>query len=225
MANRVAIVRRPLVSQLAIGAAVMAVCAACNTRETGETMDPKQKAAIEATLRAFENRQRYSTLTIDILKKIPDASLDQALLDFVDCKLSKTRVAEREAFRALSPGFRATYSTWKVEAEVNNGGFNQFFWNSSAEYAAEAVAGFELMGAAQYARLMQRAISIHDAERSKMQALKARGTAEAFVESYKLTQLNELDDEFHKLGGNLSQMRINFVRSRPEMFVDVCEAG
>jgi hypothetical protein len=197
---------------------------ACTPKKRPEALAPEPKADVEANIAAFENRKRYPVLTVAILKQIPDADLEQALTDFVDCKLEKSGDREREVFSALSPGFRAVFSTSVLEGEVDNGGFNQFFWNSSGAYAADAVAGLELLGATAHARLMRRAISIRDADRARTQTFKSRGTIEAFSESYKNNRLNDLDREFYKLA-NLSQARIKFVRARPELFVGTCGTG
>ena len=213
------------VEWLAILGVAAVLSPACKAKKGAEALDPKLKADLEASMTAFENRKRYQTLTTDTLKGIADADLEQVLIDFVYCKVEKSGKPEREVFNGLSPGLRAVFSTWTLEAEVNNGGFNQFFWNSSGEYAADAVAGFDLIGAPAYARLMRRAITIRDADRAKTEAFKQRGTLEAFSESYKGNRLSELDHEFYKLGDSLSAARIKFVRSRPAMFIGVCGAG
>jgi len=211
--------------RLAMLVVAVGVCATCKPKKTAEAVNPKVQADIEASMKAFENRKRYQTLTADTLKAIADDDLEMALIDFVNCKVEKSGKPERDVFNGLSPGFRAVFSTWILEGEVNNGGFNQFFWNSSGEYAADAAAGFDLIGAPAHARLMRRAIVIRDADRAKTQAFKNRGTLEAFSESYRNNRLSKLDDEFYKQGDSLSAARIKFVRAHPGMFVGVCGAG
>jgi len=202
----------------------LGLCATCKPKKTAEAVNPKVQADIEASMKAFENRKRYQTLTADTLKAIADDDLEMALIDFVNCKVEKSGKPERDVFNGLSPGFRAVFATWILEGEVNNGGFNQFFWNSSGDYAADAVAGYDLIGVPAYARLMRRAIAIRDADRARTQSFKDRGTLEAFSESYQNNRLSKLDDEFYKLG-DLSAARIKFVRAHPGMFVGVCGAG
>jgi len=206
----------------------------CKTKQAVETAERKPEPSaeakterkldpeIEASMKAFDNRKRYPALTPEILKGIPDDDLEQALIDFVDCKIEANSEREREVFAALSPGFRAVYATWILESEVNNGGFNQFFWNSSGEYAGAAAAGFDLLGTKDYARLMRRAIAIRDRERARMRRFEARNTIDAFSESYKGNPLNALDEQFYKLGTDLSAARIKFVRAKPQMFVGRC---
>lgn len=210
------------IQSLVICALVASLCAGCKAKKAPAVTRAKWEVDLEASMKAFENRKRYPALALDTIKGIPDAKLEQAVIDFIDCKFEKSKKPERQVLGELSTGFRAVYSTWILEGEVNNGGFNQFFWNSSGDYAAEAQAGFDLMGATAYAGLLRRATAIRDADRRKTQVFKDRGTIEAFSESYENNRLNDLDLEFYKLGDNLSAIRIKFIRAHPEMFVGVC---
>ncbi len=45
-----------------------------------------------------------------------------------------------------------------MEREVNNGGFNQFFYNSSNEYAGELVAALQEIGLPEIAAIAERAV-------------------------------------------------------------------
>ena len=44
---------------------------------------------------------------------------------------SRPAEAQVAFVRSLSPGMRMMWGVFMVDSEVNNGGFNQFFWNSS----------------------------------------------------------------------------------------------
>src|SRR5260370_16965113 len=48
---------------------------------------------------------------------------------------------------------------WAVESEVNNGGFSQYFLNSSAESAPFVVEALRIIGAADTAAICERAIA------------------------------------------------------------------
>ena len=146
-------------------------------------------------------------------------------MDLIDCRVQRSGKTEREVLNTLPDGFRAVYATWWVEAEVNNGGFNQYFWNSAGAFAHDAVDGFDLIGAPALARLTERAIAIRAKDEARMAAFEQRDTIEAFSESYEGNPLNELDDEFYKLEHDLSQTRQRFIRKNPELFRGRCEAG
>jgi hypothetical protein len=60
-----------------------------------------------------------------------------------------------EAAPDLPPGVRAVYATWEVEAQVGNGGFDQYFENTDGALADEAVLAFRLFGASGLADLVE----------------------------------------------------------------------
>jgi hypothetical protein len=200
------------VSRLALFCATIAVASASTAKQKRPS-----DAEIDASIAAFNKRKIYTRLTPAIIARLPDSELEQAIVDFVEHKIG-ARGDEVSIVRRLPAGIRALYSTWWVEAEVNNGGFNQYFWNSSGRLADDAAAGFKLFGTAKLAKLMERAIAIHHADESRMASFKNRGTIEAFSESYKSNPLKELDGEFYTLAKNLSSIRIRFIRAHPELF-------
>ena len=55
---------------------------ACKGTKPPESGDPRWKAELDASMRAFENRKRYRALTVEILQDIPDRALEQAVVDF-----------------------------------------------------------------------------------------------------------------------------------------------
>jgi hypothetical protein len=197
----------------------------CKSSQAPKAEEPAWKSQVEASIRAFENRKRYAELTPAILETIPDSDVEQAIMDLIDCRVERTGRTEREVLKTLPAGFRALYATWWVEAEVNNGGFNQYFWNPAGEFAAEAVEGFDLIGAPALARLTERAIAIRAKDEARMEQFKARDSIKAFSESYEGNPLNELDDEFYKLEENFSQTRVRFIRKNPELFRGQCDRG
>jgi Domain of unknown function (DUF4375) len=177
-------------------------------------MDPEIEKAIEE----FENRTIYRKLNPEILASIPDDKLEQAILDYVWTKVGNNYEAERAIVSSLSLGFMVVHATWGVEAEVNNGGFNQYFWNSAGQFADEAVEGYRAIGAAKHAELVAQAIALERTERDRMAEFKSRGTLEAFSESYESNPLNELDTQFYELDEDPRALRIEFIRSHPDLF-------
>lgn len=171
------------------------------------------------SLEAFDNRTIYKQLSPEVIAQIPDDQLEQAIIDYVGTKIGDDYQRQREIVSKLAPGIRALYVTWWVEAEVNNGGFNQYYWNSAGEFADDAPAAFEFFGANDHAALMREANRLHSAEAAVIAKYKARNTIEAFSESYKQSKLNSLDDRFYALTENLSSLRISRIRAAPTDFV------
>jgi hypothetical protein len=132
----------------------------------------------------FEHRKRYATLTPQVLATVPDDQLELAILDWIDSKIAGDYQHAHAIVARLSPGMRMLYATWWLESEVDNGGFNEFFWNSSGQFAQDALDGFKLLHADELAnltgaatrRLRARASgAVHD-------ALTATGEGDSVVE-------------------------------------------
>ncbi len=168
----------------------------------------------------MKNRSSYFQLTPEILAEIPDEKLVQAIIDYIYTQVDEQYDREFEIVSALSEGFRSIHATWWVEAEVNNGGFNQYFWNSAGQFAQVAVVGFGLIGAVEHARLMECAISMYEEDKERLQEFQRRGTLEAFSESYEDNRLKELDDEFYALNEDLHALRVRFIRANTALFVE-----
>ena len=58
----------------------------------------------------------------------------------------------------LTESQKQFYLNQNLEREVNNGGFNQYFWNSSGDFAHETIASLNLIGASHTAKILQQAI-------------------------------------------------------------------
>jgi hypothetical protein len=79
---------------------------------------------------------------------------------------------------------RKLAAAYAAQAEVNNGGFEQYFSNDSGDEAALALQGLREIGSVQGARLMQRAMNVFPggrppADRAARQALVQRVRARA----------------------------------------------
>jgi hypothetical protein len=178
-----------------------------------------EKEAIDASRDAFMNRKIHSELTPEILVTIPDDEVEQAIIDYIWEEWKKHGWRREDLSQELSPGLNAILLTWEVEAEVNNGGFNQYYFNSTGPFAEDAVKAFEFFSASQHAQLMREAIKVRAAEEAEMQKFKDENTLEAFSESYKATKLGDLDERFYDLKENLSELRIAKIRARPDLFM------
>jgi Domain of unknown function (DUF4375) len=66
----------------------------------------------------------------------------------------------KKEFDAVAPEVQAAYCIHRLEAEVNNGGFHQFFLNSSGEYVRETLQALAAIGAVATHALLERAVAI-----------------------------------------------------------------
>ncbi len=176
---------------------------------------------ISQTLDDFMKRPIHKELTIDIIDSTKDDDLIQTVFDNLAEKIGDNYEKEYKIITGLSKERQAIYTIWLVDAEVNNGGFNQFYFNSSGQFAELATGGFKLIGAVKFAELMQKANTIFIKGNKKITE-KQDGSLEGFSESYEDNPLNELDSEFYDLYQNedLNKLQVNFIRNNKDKFID-----
>ena len=184
----------------------------CSSKPDSKAMEEK----IAASMEALKNPRIYEKLDSATLREIPNTDLELAVFDYAASKLDGKN--DRQILMGLSPGVRALYLTWVVEAEVNNGGFNQYYFNTEGAFAPDAVDAFEFFGATQLAALMREANAVREAEEKAMAKFKDAKTLEAFLESYEETKLGPLDDRFIELSEKLTELRVARIRQTPELF-------
>ncbi len=133
-------------------------------------------------------------LTYDMISAVPDDEVEFHIVQRVSEAMGAGYEPGR--VRQLPAGVRMVYSTWELEADVNNGGFDQYFANTDGALIDEAITGFRLIGANRTAALVERARS-------------ARGDRAA---------LDALDGEFYELGEPVQDLRTRYIRGHPEAF-------
>jgi hypothetical protein len=200
----------------------------CKGQAGKEKAVSSNDSANEQILKSFEdykNRPIHSVLTMEILDSVSDDNLEQTIIDNLYAKLKADTSYEKQydIIKSLSAGRQAVFATWGLEGEVNNGGFNQYFYNfaSSGQYAEEARDGFKLIGANKLADLTQRAIDMVMKNAKHLSKFKD-GTLESFSKSYEDNPLNDFDDEFYELDKteNISQLRIKYIKAHKDQFID-----
>jgi hypothetical protein len=63
-------------------------------------------------------------------------------------------------FASANPSAALLYAAHFAQSEICNGGFDQFFWNSTGVLASEAIAGFQAIGMSKTAALVQNAVDL-----------------------------------------------------------------
>jgi len=169
----------------------------------------------------FEHRPdaRFRELTPDVLASLSADDVGSAIVQHVELRVAaEGEQARDDIVLALPPGTKAIYTTWLVDVEVNNGGFNQFFFSPSSRYAGIALGGYELLGAEEYAAIMRAAIATYESERDVIAPYRDAGTPEAVRNSYRHTTLDEVDQRYYALGDRIYEAWADVVQIRPELF-------
>jgi hypothetical protein len=183
-----------------------------------EKNEPKKEKSemdllIEKSAEEYNNRKIYKKLTSEILDSIPDDKLEQTIFDNIYEIIGDDYKNELNNVKKLTKGRQAFFSTWILEGEINNGGFNQFYFNSSGQYAEMAEIGLKTIGADKFSELTSKANKIYIENKERLEEFDD-GTMESFSESYKDNPLNDLDTEFYELyeSEKIGDLRIKYIR-------------
>jgi hypothetical protein len=128
----------------------------------------------------------------------------------------KTRFGKQE-FAEQSLPQKVFSAIWALESEVNNGGFSQYFLNSSAESASFVVEALKTIGAPKTASICQRAIITAYPAGLPAAVESIRSVAANFPDEI-LEELELLNQEFFAYPHNLTDLLFAYVSSHPEEF-------
>ncbi len=192
-----------------------------NKNSTDKSVNDTLKDDLSKMLHKYKNRPIYKKLTTEIIDSTPDDELIQTIFDNIMEKFSWDYSKEFETVLSLSKPRQAIYMIWKLEAEVNNGGFNQYYFNPSKQYADLTPNALLLVGANKWADLVKKANHIFELEEKKIKNHQD-GTLEGFSKSYEDNPLNDLDTEFYDLYKieDLHKLQVDFIRKNKQDFID-----
>ena len=115
------------------------------------------------------------------------------------------------SWHSLTNAERIFLLIWELEADVNNGGFNQYFFNSAGDHALDVPAALRSVGASTTASIVDRALQTlagdFSADRSARQLVLERIDPE--TEAF-----DSLDQEFYAYPDDLSSLLSAFVATR-----------
>lgn len=176
---------------------------------------------LSKSMEDFVNRPIHKVLTTQIIDTTSDDKLLQTVFDNLCEKLPKDYNKEYQTVLGWSKAQQAIYIIWWLEAEVNNGGYNQFYYNSSRQFAELAPAALKLVGALKFANLTERANEVYKKENEQIKKYQD-GTLEGFSKSYEGNPLDKFDEEFYELykKEELQEIQVAFIRNHKQDFID-----
>jgi hypothetical protein len=157
-------------------------------------------------------RPKFSKKEFDELK-----NWDLAWEILEPINVATTRRSEIGLSKKLSPGQKALYFFWYLDADVENGGFIQFYHNGTDHYLPSIIEGLKLLKDKQMLGLLNKAEELFQ----KNAALfKKATTVEAFSALYeKLKEFDKLDSRYYKLREKTIALLEAFIRENPKEFV------
>lgn len=121
-------------------------------------------------------------------------------------------------FEALTEAEQTFVCLLILKGEVDNGGFHQFYYNLSGEFAVENVMALERVGAIKTAELMRKANGLF----FNASPPKDRYARLAQLNNFKasdLRRLDKLDDIFYKDADHLEELLFAYVLQNQKQFL------
>lgn len=133
-------------------------------------------------------------------------STDEKLIGLIYKKSAELELGTFGQSLEIADAEMAEYQAmWMLEADVQNGGFDQFFHNYGLEYAKVAMSGFKRIVAHDFTNLTEKAIEVFKNQGSEFK-------------NKRNPDFNDLDDEFYDLE-DLEKRQITYIRKNYEKFV------
>jgi hypothetical protein len=152
----------------------------------------------------------YSGQSVDELLSLEGAHrADSLILAFEEAIGQKAQHSEQ----SLTAEERVVLAVEALEREVNNGGYHQFFVNSSREFVPTIVDALQRIGCKKTATITQRAIK---ALRLKEVTPEAIDAALAKEDDQRLVKLNKCDDSYYNCGEPIADRLLAFIKANKE---------
>ncbi len=147
----------------------------------------------------------------EILNLGDETKIIIALSEYISAKVKKL------GYQNLTDADKTFNYVYWLETEVNNGGFNQYFFNSAGDYAQDTVKALQDIGANYTAELLQQAISIFSEKTPSPDRYKRQEQLEKIGEEGEIF-LSELDQKFYVYTDPIGALLVDYVKKYKEKF-------
>jgi hypothetical protein len=120
-------------------------------------------------------------------------------------------------YEKLSQPEKVFVCVWGLEAEVNNGGFDQYYFNSAGDHSLDAVTSLEAIGANHTANLVRQANALFGEAGPSRDRFARQKQLEGLGQA-KTKKMNEIEEEFFKYKDKLGQLLEAYVFKNAEAF-------
>ena len=124
---------------------------------------------------------------------------------------------ERKGLASFTQAERFVYAIEGMQREVNNGGWNQFFFNSSGALAYDLVPALQAVGSTKNLSIAERAVKIFGKPASLGEEDRAKHLDKITQDGEK-SPWDGLEDEFYQAPEDLEAMIIEFIARNPAEF-------
>lgn len=201
-----------------IGAGIVLMAALlCSCGNKGKGDSQSEGSLMKNFFEFLIKRNQYEELKTDELSGINDSELKEAVMSWMWGKVDGNWENQYEIITSLSEPCQYVYACYTVMDELENGGFEQVFYNSSREFVLMAREGFENLGSEAYRSMMDKAITIYEENKVLYESYRD-GTVEGFSNLYKEKLFDGLDTEFLDGREKFYELAVAYIREHESLF-------
>lgn len=151
----------------------------------------------------------------DFEKLVSSDDLDDTIIE-ISTYISDL-CAHGDEMGKLTVAQKKFYYNQCLEMEINNGGFNQYFFNSYGAQAHQTVQSLQKIGANKTAAILQKAIEqfpnseVPEDRTERLEIMEQ-------IEETANPVWDELDEQFYKYEDNLNLLNIEFIKKNMDQF-------
>ena len=127
-----------------------------------------------------QKMEKYKKLKKGELSSVTEADLRTAVMSWIFGKFNRNWSNQYEVIISLPRPCRDVYACCSVVDEINNGGLNQLFFNSTGQFAQMAQEGFLALGSDNLSNIMKEAIEIYEKKQGSSRKIQGRNLKELF---------------------------------------------
>ena len=144
--------------------------------------------------------------------------LIEAIVSGLQSHMGEDLEDEAAVLRRATRGQRAIYALDWTTLEVNNGGWHQFFWNSSGSLTDEAIAGAELIGARENAAILREATAVFPRGQVPEDRSARQRALDSLLEAEVERVFRPLEVRWYARDRQLERVMVAYVESNPDEF-------
>ena len=159
-------------------------------------------------------------ISSEVISGISDEEIQYVLFDRVWFRAGEINQNAMEFAATQSDGLRMVFHVTILDAEIGNGGFNQYFFNELDQFFDEQINGLGLIKATKHQDLLRLAASLRrrEEQNAELQRLYEAQTMESFMATYEFTTLGECDQGWYALESALASSIVRYVRENAREF-------
>lgn len=127
------------------------------------------------------------------------------------------KIQPYDEFKNLNEAEKTFLYVVMLEAEINNGGFDQYFFNSTGDYANETLVALKKIGAFKTAEIVEEAFRYFPENPIPKDNQKRRDLLE-HIDEQTTEKWTQLEDKFYLYEENLGGLVLDYVRKNVNEF-------